>query len=77
MFSSYQPIVGYLDAQFESYFQEELKIQRSFADYHDSRVHVCLYFISPTGHSLKSLDLLTLKSIDDKVRLVNPSTYQD
>ncbi|XP_037009037.2 septin-14 isoform X2 [Artibeus jamaicensis] len=66
---SHQPIVGYLDAQFESYFQEELKIQRSFADYHDSRVHVCLYFISPTGHSLKSLDLLTLKSIDNKKHL--------
>lgn len=67
---SYQPIVGYLDAQFESYFQEELKIQRSFVDYHDSRVHVCLYFISPTGHSLKSLDLLTLKSIDNKVNII-------
>ena len=76
-FSSYQPIVDYLDAQFESYLQEELKIKRSLGDYHDSRVHVCLYFISPTGHSLKSLDILTMKNIDSKVRLVNPSAYQD
>ncbi|XP_054445632.1 septin-14 [Pteronotus mesoamericanus] len=67
---SYQPIVSYLDAQFEAYFQEELKIQRSFVDYHDSRIHVCLYFISPTGHSLKALDLLTLKSIDNKVNVI-------
>ncbi|XP_057605005.1 septin-14 [Hippopotamus amphibius kiboko] len=68
--ASYQPIVDYIDAQFESYLQEELKIKRSFADYHDSRIHVCLYFISPTGHSLKSLDLLTMKNIDSKVNII-------
>lgn len=77
MFFSYQPIVDYIESQFEAYLQEELKIKRSFTDYHDSRVHVCLYFISPTGHSLKSLDLLTMKNIDSKVCLVNPSTYED
>ncbi|OWK11123.1 SEPT14 [Cervus elaphus hippelaphus] len=68
--ASYQPIVDYLDAQFESYLQEELKIKRSLGDYHDSRVHVCLYFISPTGHSLKSLDILTMKNIDSKVNII-------
>uniref|UniRef100_A0A8C3W3K8 Septin n=1 Tax=Catagonus wagneri TaxID=51154 RepID=A0A8C3W3K8_9CETA len=68
--SSYHPIVDYIDAQFESYLQEEWKIKRSFADYHDSRVHVCLYFISPTGHSLKPLDLLTMKNIDTKVNII-------
>uniref|UniRef100_A0A2I3TT93 Septin n=1 Tax=Pan troglodytes TaxID=9598 RepID=A0A2I3TT93_PANTR len=64
--ASYQPIVDYIDAQFEAYLQEELKIKRSLFEYHDSRVHVCLYFISPTGHSLKSLDLLTMKNLDSK-----------
>ncbi|ELW66309.1 Septin-14, partial [Tupaia chinensis] len=68
--ASYQPIVDYIDAQFEAYLQEELKIKRSFVDYHDSRTHACLYFISPTGHSLKSLDLLTMKSIDSKVNII-------
>ncbi|XP_036165190.1 septin-14 [Myotis myotis] len=68
--ASYQPIVSYIDAQFEAYFQEELKIKRSFADYHDTRIHVCLYFIAPTGHSLKALDLLTLKNIDSKVNII-------
>ncbi|XP_058892669.1 septin-14 isoform X1 [Kogia breviceps] len=68
--ASYQPIVEYIDAQFESYLQEELKIKRSFVDYRDSRIHVCLYFISPTGHSLKSLDLLTMKNIDSKVNII-------
>ncbi|MEJ1282134.1 hypothetical protein NN561_013087 [Cricetulus griseus] len=67
---SYQPVVEYLDAQFEAYLQEELKIKRSLVDYHDSRIHVCLYFIAPTGHSLKSLDLLTMKNIDRRVNII-------
>ncbi|NWU64109.1 SEP10 protein, partial [Pterocles burchelli] len=67
---SYQPIVDYIDAQFEAYLQEELKIKRSLFSCHDTRIHVCLYFISPKGHSLKSLDLLTMKSLDSKVNII-------
>ncbi|NWY52804.1 SEP10 protein, partial [Chionis minor] len=67
---SYRPIVDYIDAQFEAYLQEELKIKRSLFSYHDTRIHVCLYFISPTGHSLKPLDLLTMKSLDSKVNII-------
>nr|XP_044999423.1 septin-14 [Jaculus jaculus] len=68
--ASYKPVVEYIDAQFELYLQEELKIKRSLADFHDSRIHVCLYFIAPTGHSLKTLDLITMKSIDSKVNII-------
>lgn len=57
----------YIDAQFEAYLQEELKIKRSLFNYHDTRIHACLYFIAPTGHSLKSLDLVTMKKLDSKV----------
>ena len=64
---SYKPIVDYIDAQFEHFLQEELKIKRSLHNYHDTRIHVCLYFISPTGHSLRSLDLVTMKKLDSKV----------
>ncbi|KAL0176151.1 hypothetical protein M9458_028481, partial [Cirrhinus mrigala] len=63
---SYKPIVDYIDAQFENFLEEELKIKRSLYDYHDSRIHICLYFIAPTGHSLKSLDLVTMKKLDSK-----------
>ncbi|XP_074147105.1 septin-8 isoform X6 [Sminthopsis crassicaudata] len=65
-----RPIVDYIDTQFENYLQEELKIQRSLFDYHDTRIHVCLYFITPTGHSLKSLDLVTMKKLDSKVNII-------
>uniref|UniRef100_A0A8D2IC04 Septin n=1 Tax=Urocitellus parryii TaxID=9999 RepID=A0A8D2IC04_UROPR len=67
---SYLPIVDYINAQFEAYLQEELKIKRSLFNYHDSRIHVCLYFIAPTGHSLKTLDLLTMKNLDNKVNII-------
>ncbi|NXK83627.1 SEP10 protein, partial [Amazona guildingii] len=67
---SYQPIVDYIDAQFEACLQEELKIKSSLFNYHDSCIHVCLYFISPAGHSLKSLDLVTMKKLDSKVNII-------
>ncbi|KAM7066536.1 septin-10 isoform 3-T3 [Acridotheres tristis] len=63
---SYQPIVDYIDAQFEAYLEEELKVIRSLFSYHDTRIHVCLYFISPTGRSLKTIDLLTMRNLDSK-----------
>uniref|UniRef100_A0A8C6YWV7 Septin n=1 Tax=Nothoprocta perdicaria TaxID=30464 RepID=A0A8C6YWV7_NOTPE len=66
----YRPIVEYIDTQFENYLQEELKIRRSLFNYHDTRIHVCLYFITPTGHSLKSLDLVTMKKLDSKVNII-------
>uniref|UniRef100_W5KKL9 Septin n=1 Tax=Astyanax mexicanus TaxID=7994 RepID=W5KKL9_ASTMX len=67
---SYQHVVDYIDTQFESYLQEELKIKRALHNYHDSRIHACLYFIAPSGHSLKSLDLVTMKKLDSKVNII-------
>ncbi|GBP03848.1 Septin-2 [Eumeta japonica] len=67
---SFKAVVDYIDAQFEAYLQEELKIKRSLIACHDSRIHVCLYFICPTGHGLKSLDLVCMKKLDSKVNII-------
>ncbi|XP_032384381.1 septin-8-A isoform X1 [Etheostoma spectabile] len=67
---SYKPILEYIDAQFERFLEEELKIKRSLFNCHDTRIHICLYFIAPTGHSLKSLDLVTMKKLDSKVNII-------
>lgn len=67
---THQIIGNYLDQQFETYLQEELKIKRNFAVLNDSRIHVCLYFICPTGHSLKPMDLLIMKKIDHKCNII-------
>lgn len=67
---SYNAVVDYIDSQFEAYLQEELKIKRTLHTYHDTRIHVCLYFICPTGHGMKSLDLVCMKQLDTKVNII-------
>merc|ERR1711983_319283 len=67
---SFTPIVDHIDAQFEAFLQEELKIKRNLNTYHDSRVHACLYFITPNGHGLKSIDLVCMKKLDTKVNII-------
>ena len=67
---SFKSIVDYIDNQFEAYLQEELKIKRSLPSFHDTRIHSCLYFITPNGHGLKSLDLVCMKKLDSKVNII-------
>lgn len=67
---SFKAVVDYIDAQFEAFLQEELKIKRSLANCPDGRIHVCLYFICPTGHGLKSIDLVCMKKLDTKVNII-------
>uniref|UniRef100_A0A7I4Y165 Septin n=1 Tax=Haemonchus contortus TaxID=6289 RepID=A0A7I4Y165_HAECO len=63
-------IVEYLETQFERYLQEELKVRRTLNYYDDTRIHACLYFISPTGHGLKALDLVTLRELAKRVNVI-------
>jgi len=67
---SFGPIVDHVDNQFEAYLQEELKIKRNLSGCHDSRIHACLYFITPNGHGLKSIDLVCMKKLDSKVNII-------
>ncbi|CAJ0931806.1 unnamed protein product, partial [Mesorhabditis belari] len=67
---SAQVIVGHINEQFEKYFKEELKVRRMLAYYEDTRIHACLYFISPTGHGLKALDLVTLRELSKRVNVI-------
>merc|ERR1711997_918454 len=36
----------------------------------DSRVHACIYFIAPSGHGLKPLDIEFMKQLHDKVNII-------
>jgi septin family protein len=36
----------------------------------DLRVHACLYFIRPTGHGLKPLDIEVMKRLSSRVNLI-------
>uniref|UniRef100_A0A914EEY3 Septin n=1 Tax=Acrobeloides nanus TaxID=290746 RepID=A0A914EEY3_9BILA len=63
-------IADYINTQFESYLKEELKIRRCLAYYDDTRIHACLYFISPTGHGLKALDVVTMRELAKRVNVI-------
>lgn len=65
---AWQPIVDEVNSRFDSYLEYENKVNRS--GYTDSRIHACLYFIEPTGHSLKALDIEFLKAIHKKVNVI-------
>lgn len=67
---THQIVSQYLDAQFEAYLQEELKIKRNFSLIQDSRIHACLYLLCPTGHSIKSIDLAVMKKLDQRVNII-------
>ncbi|MCP9265267.1 Septin-2 [Dirofilaria immitis] len=67
---SAQVIVDFINEQFEKYLKEELKIKRCLDYYDDTRIHACLYFISPTGHGLKALDVVTLQRLAERVNVI-------
>ena len=46
---SWEPVLDYINDQFELYLNEEVSIERK-KHIPDSRVHCCIYFIAPTGH---------------------------
>ncbi|KAK2492795.1 hypothetical protein MC885_015242 [Smutsia gigantea] len=67
---SWDPILGYINDQYERYLQEELLITRQ---HHipDTRVHCCVYFVPPTGHcSLRPLDIEFLQRLCRTVNVV-------
>ncbi|QPG76325.1 Cell division control protein 12 [Brettanomyces nanus] len=66
--NAWQPIVEFIDAQHESYMKQESQPQRSLIK--DLRVHACLYFIRPTGHTLKPLDIEAMKKIGTRANLI-------
>lgn len=65
---SWMPIIEFLDDQHESYMLQEQQPRR--VDKIDLRVHVCLYFIRPTGHTLKPLDIEVMKRLSSRVNLI-------
>ena len=63
-----QPIVDFIESRYEEYLNAESKLHRT--NVCDNRVHCCLYFIAPSGHSLKDLDIECMKQLHDKVNII-------
>ncbi|PPQ78662.1 hypothetical protein CVT24_002204 [Panaeolus cyanescens] len=65
---SWLPIVEFIDDQHEAYMRQEQQPLRQ--EKTDLRVHACLYFIRPTGHTLKPLDIEIMKRLGTRVNLI-------
>lgn len=65
---SWKPIVDDINSRFDTYLEAESRVNRSAIT--DNRVHAMLFFIEPTGHSLKALDIQLMKLVHEKVNLI-------
>ncbi|KAI5967094.1 hypothetical protein KGF57_000523 [Candida theae] len=62
-------IENYLKQQFDLVLAEETRIKRN-PRFTDTRVHVMLYFIAPTGHGLRELDIQCMKRLSKYVNII-------
>ncbi|GAB1209032.1 Septin Spn2 [Aspergillus pseudonomiae] len=66
---AWDPIVKYIKDQHSAYLRKELTAQRD-RYIQDTRIHCCLFFIQPSGHALKPIDIVVLKKLSDVVNVV-------
>lgn len=66
------PIIQFVDEQNDAYMNHELGKDReeNSSSFVDLRVHVCLYFIPPTGHTLRPLDIQVMKQLGQRCNLI-------
>ncbi|XP_063238829.1 septin-7 isoform X2 [Bacillus rossius redtenbacheri] len=64
----WQPVIDYIETKYEEYLNAESRVNRKTLV--DSRVHCCLYFITPSGHGLKPLDIEFMQRLHDKVNII-------
>lgn len=64
----WSPVTDFIDTKYEEYLNSESRVNR--AQTADTRVHCCLYFIAPTGHGLKPLDVEFMKRLHNKVNII-------
>ncbi|NXA37470.1 SEP12 protein, partial [Eudromia elegans] len=65
----WDPIIKYINEQYERYLREEILITRK-RKIPDTRVHSCVYFVPPTGHWLRPLDLEFMRRLSKIVNVV-------
>lgn len=62
------PVIEFVENKYEEYLTAESRVHRKAIP--DTRVHCCLYFIAPSGHGLKPLDVEFMQRLCDKVNII-------
>ncbi|WFD29604.1 Cell division control protein 3 [Malassezia sp. CBS 17886] len=65
---AWDPIVQTIDARFDAYLEQENRVNRN--QIVDARVHALLYFVQPTGHALRPIDLEFLSRVHNRVNVI-------
>lgn len=65
---AWDPILQTIEARMDSYLEQENRVNRSRIV--DNRVHALLYFIQPTGHALRQIDLEFLSRLNYRVNVI-------
>ncbi|CAI4226653.1 unnamed protein product [Auanema sp. JU1783] len=65
----WDPIIKYVESKYLEFFSEEIRIERS-EKWVDKCVHLCLYFIEPSGHGLKPIDIEFMKQLSGLINIV-------
>ncbi|KAI4167274.1 MAG: hypothetical protein LQ348_007691 [Seirophora lacunosa] len=67
--ASFAEITGYLERQYDDILAEESRIKRN-PRFRDNRVHALLYFITPTGHGLRELDIELMRRLSPMANVI-------
>ncbi|PVU91022.1 hypothetical protein BB561_004591 [Smittium simulii] len=64
----WQPILENIESRFDAFLAQENRVIRSKIV--DNRIDALIYFIKPTGHSLRTIDIEFMKRMHAKVNLI-------
>ncbi|KAJ1986147.1 Cell division control protein 3 [Coemansia spiralis] len=65
---SWRPVLENIESRFDAYLAQENRVNRSKIV--DNRVNALLYFIKPTGHALRAIDIEFMKHLHTRVNLI-------
>ncbi|KAI9298712.1 cell division/GTP binding protein, partial [Neoconidiobolus thromboides FSU 785] len=65
----FEKILNHIEMQFDNILAEETRIKRN-PRFQDNRIHALLYFITPTGHGLRELDVELMKKLGPRVNVI-------
>ena len=63
-----KPILDYIDDGYKQVLESELSLHCEVEE--DVWIDACLYFIAPTGHGLKEIDIEFMKKLNEKVNII-------
>ncbi|KAJ3196638.1 hypothetical protein HK101_008215 [Irineochytrium annulatum] len=65
----FSEILEYIEKQYDDILAEESRIKRN-PKFQDNRIHAIIYFISPTGHALREIDIEFMRKLGPRANII-------